>query len=121
MTPLPLISSLLLISLADYLAWRYKTKGKIVWGELSKVCYLGFGFCLFWIPFSWNLVLVWLLLHYPIHQVLQGTLRHGQPLYLGTGYFDRVIRILTGNAWWMYLISLVASAAIGIHFYINNL
>lgn len=118
-----LISSLLLFSLFDFFAWKYKDSGKIVYSELYKICALLFVGSMFWLwayEFKARYIIVWIFLHYPIHQVLQGTLRMKKPLYLGQGVFDKVIYFLTGGAWWMYLLSLLISAFVGIHIYLNT-
>ena len=123
-TMIPLLTSLILFSLADFCGWRYSKGAKIIWSDISKAGYLLTLACFIWLwacyPFHLNYALAWIFLHFPIHQVTQGFLRHRQPLYLGVGIFDRAVRFLTGNQWWFYLIALCASGFVGIHLLIKT-
>ena len=100
--------SLILFSLSDWLI-----DGKLE--ELGKLGFVLTMFCIMLIPFDKNMIIAWFILHYPVHQVSQGLLRHKNPLYLGTGYFDKLIYICTGGAWWMYALTLAAALFVGIH------
>jgi hypothetical protein len=113
---LPLILSLLTFSLFDLFQYKYKDTGRIFYSELYKVFALLTIACFFWmwtLPFKISYIFTWILWHYPIQQTFQGTFRMSNPLYLGVGVFDRGIRFLTGNSWWMYLLSLLISLWIG--------
>lgn len=48
----------------------------------------------------------------------QGWLRHGKPLYLGSGDFDKFVRKCTFGKDWIYIVSLVSSLILGIWLYL---
>ena len=129
---MPLILSLILYIPADYFNWKYKTVGNIRNSELFKWCMIGCIVCAILIPPKLILVLVWFLWHYPTQQIGQGWLRHGKPLYLGVGRFDKMILNVTdwiaGLINWMfmrewitckaiYILSLVISLILGLWLY----
>ena len=115
---IPYILSLLLFLFADFFSWKYTKVGKF-YSELSKLSYVLMIVCFFWMwkigVFEWKYVISWFILHYVIQQVGQGLLRYGKPLYLGVGWFDKVLKHLTGGQPWFYALSLVVALFVGIH------
>ena len=102
------IISLILYSLTDWLrdyaGWRK---------ELAKLGWIGILACFVLIDWNIDLILAWIFLHYPIHQISQGLLRMGKWNYLGSGWFDKAIGYVIGNTW-AYASSLLFSLIVGI-------
>ena len=119
MTTLSLIIlSLSLYVLADYFNWKYKTVGNIRNSELFKWGMIGCIVCAILIPPKLILVFVWFCWHYPTQQIGQGWLRHGKPLYLGGGDFDKFVKWATGGRKWLYILSMVSSFILGLWLYL---
>ena len=124
MTPLILIPLLYLIT--DYLSWRYNKTGPILFSELSKVASLltcaaciWFGVWLTRTAQPGRYIIALVLFHFVIQQIGCGIIRQGNPLYLGTGLFDRFISFITGGTWYMYVLLLALATFIGIHLLIT--
>lgn len=113
-----LILSLILYVLADYFQDAYNYTGKIKYSERYKLCFIGCVLSAIMIPPEPILLLVWILWHYPTQQIGQGILRHGNPLYLGSGDFDKFVRKWTFGKDWIYIVSLVSSLILGIWLYL---
>ena len=117
MTLILIISSIVCLALSDWLNWKYYRDGGKLLSELSKITLLIAVFVMWYLPFETKIIVIWLLFRYPLHQIITGILRHKNALYLGTGWFDRLIYLATGKAWWFYVLSLAASLGVGIHLY----
>ena len=64
-------------------------------------------------------IIAGVLFHFVIQQIGCGIIRQGNPLYLGTGLFDRFISFITGGTWYMYVLLLALATFIGIHLLLN--
>ena len=120
MTYLILISSLLYLA-GDNLAHRYYTKGPIIYSELAKVSFILFAISIAYGGYMYaktphfEYIISWFLFHFVIQQVGCGLIRKGNPLYLGSGWFDTAIRFVTGGTWYMYVLLLGLATFIAIH------
>lgn len=121
---LPFILSLLLLTATDNLFWFYHLGKGSIFIELSKIALVGFGASVYWLAkkvpaeYTGHMVVSWLFIHFPAHQILCGLLRAWDPLYLGSGWGDSFIYNMTGGAGiWpkiYYSILLAASCFVGI-------
>ena len=122
----PLLPIPLLYLLTDYLSWRYNQTGPAVWSELSKLAFVAtcaaciwFGVWLTRTAQPGRYIIALVLFHFVIQQIGCGIIRQGNPVYLGVGWFDRFIRFVTMNVWWMYVLLLALAVFVGIHLLLN--
>lgn len=101
----------LLFSLADALMYRAKTKPVIVlhfniFLELSKLFYIAMIVVAVLIGQNWqnNMFVPLLLLHFVAKSIPFNIVAGLKWNYIGTGIFDRIIRIITMGSVWMWLL-----------------
>jgi hypothetical protein len=83
-----------------------------LWLELSKLMRLTtYGVIIYLLGFEWRLVGMFLLLSYLLFMPFYNISSGNKLLYLGTGIYDTIVKVVIGNIW-MYLTSIVASIVV---------
>lgn len=89
------------------LIWRFN-----LWIELSKLMRaVPIGFIIYLMGFEWRIVWLSLIMSYVIFMPTYNISAGRKLLYLGTGLYDTIIKVVIQNIW-MYLASIAAAVVI---------